>query len=82
MVLRLVVAVLHYMFPPTCHLQVCMFHFYIPEGICFAAFVAFSCTWLYYARFHLFFFCFVSFLYRNIKVKHHTLEDGHAGRNM
>jgi hypothetical protein len=30
--------------------------YYIPEGICFAAFVAFSCTWLHYARFHLFFF--------------------------
>jgi hypothetical protein len=30
-----------------------MFHFYIPEGICFAAFVAFSCTWLYYACSHL-----------------------------
>jgi hypothetical protein len=30
-----------------------MFYFYIPEGICFAVFVAFSCTWLYLARFHL-----------------------------
>jgi hypothetical protein len=40
-----------------------MIHFYIPEGICFAAFVAFSCTWLYYARSHLcFFVVFVSFL--------------------
>jgi hypothetical protein len=36
------------------HLQVCMmFYFYIPEEICFAVFVAFSCTWLYFARFHL-----------------------------
>jgi hypothetical protein len=42
-----------------------MFHFYIPEGICFAAFVAFSCTWLYYAVSHLCFLLlcvFVSFL--------------------
>jgi hypothetical protein len=39
-----------------------MFYFYIPEGICLAAFVALSCTWLQYARFHL---CFsvVFFLY-------------------
>jgi hypothetical protein len=36
--------------------------FYIPEGICFAPFVAFSCTWLYYARFHFFLCVFVSFL--------------------
>jgi hypothetical protein len=48
------------------HLQVCMmFHFYIPEEICFAGFVfAFCCTWLYFARFHLCFsvlFFFVNF---------------------
>jgi hypothetical protein len=36
------------------HLQVCMmFYFYIPEGICFAVFVEFSCTWLYFAHFYL-----------------------------
>jgi hypothetical protein len=35
-----------------------MFYFYIPEGICFAAFVAFSCTWLHFARFQL---CFSVF---------------------
>jgi hypothetical protein len=30
------------------HLQVCMmFHFYYPEGICFAAFLAFSCLFLH-----------------------------------
>jgi hypothetical protein len=41
-----------------------MFYFYIPEGICFAAFVPLSCTWLHYARFHcVFLLCFfVSFL--------------------
>jgi hypothetical protein len=43
-----------------------MFYFYIPEGICFAAFVALSCTWLHYARFHLCFsvvcvFCLLTF---------------------
>jgi hypothetical protein len=30
-----------------------MLYFYIPEEICFAVFVVFPCTWLYYARFHL-----------------------------
>jgi hypothetical protein len=38
---------------------------FIPEGICFAAFVAFSYMWLYFARFHLCFsvvFFFVNFL--------------------
>jgi hypothetical protein len=36
---------------------------FIPEGIGFAAFVAFSCTWLYYARSHLCFsVVFVCFL--------------------
>jgi hypothetical protein len=28
------------------------FYFYIPEEISFAVFVEFSCTWLYFARFH------------------------------
>jgi hypothetical protein len=60
-VLRLVVAVLHYMFRPTWPssgvYDVSLF--YIPEWICFAVFVAFSCTWLYYARSHLcFLLCF------------------------
>jgi hypothetical protein len=35
------------------HLQVCMmFYFYTPEGICFAAFLALSCTWLHYIHTH------------------------------
>jgi hypothetical protein len=38
-----------------------MFHFYVPEGICFAAFVALSCTWLHYARFLL---CFSVVFFR------------------
>jgi hypothetical protein len=52
------------LFYTTCfgHLQVCMmFYFYIPEGICFTAFVALSCTWLHYARFHL---CFSVVFFR------------------
>jgi hypothetical protein len=45
------------------HLHVSMmFYFYIPEGICFAAFVALSCTWLYYARLHL---CFSVVFFRS-----------------
>jgi hypothetical protein len=49
-VLHLVVAVLHYMFLPTWPSSGV---YYVPEVICFAVFVAFSCTWLYSARFHL-----------------------------
>jgi hypothetical protein len=49
------------------HLHVCMmFYFFIPEGICFAVYVAFSCAWLYFARFHVcfsvVFFVVVNFL--------------------
>jgi hypothetical protein len=68
-----------------------MFYFYIPEGICFAVFVAFFCTWLYFTRFHLcfsvVFFCFFSdsnvcFLQEYKSKTSYTLEDGHVGRNM
>jgi hypothetical protein len=54
-VLHLVVTVLHYMFSAYMAIFRCVryFCFHIPEGICFVVFVAFSCMWLHYARFHL-----------------------------
>jgi hypothetical protein len=53
-VLHLVFADLHYIFRPTWPSSgVYDVLLYIPEGMCFAVFVAFSCTWLHCARFHL-----------------------------
>jgi hypothetical protein len=73
-----------------------MFYFYIPEGICFAAFIALSCTWLHYARFHLCFsvvffrlfsdscvhVCLLAYLQEYESETSYTPEDGHVGRNM
>jgi hypothetical protein len=50
-VLHLVGAVFQYIFRPTWPSSgVGCFYFHIPEGVCFAGF---TCTWLPFARFHL-----------------------------
>jgi hypothetical protein len=74
MVLRLVVAVLHYMFRPTWPSsgEYYVSLFYIPEGICFAVFVAFSC--ILAAK------QIPSGIYKS--ERSHTLDDGHVSRNM